>query len=528
MRSRASSKPPARAETDTPSWISDGKIHLEKLYPPLGLYWPNLAKASPQQTAFLLLDDLEALYGGAAGGGKSDALLAAALQYVDRPGYAALILRRTFAELALPDAIMARSKEWLVPHKSSGVTWNESSKTWTFPSGATLTFGYLERDDDVYRYQGSAYQFIGWDELTQFPEQPYVYMFSRQRRRKGSVIPIRVRAASNPGGVGHAWVLKRFPIAAGLTPGDREGRVFIPAKVYDNPGLDVDDYATTLSHLDATLRKQLLDGDWGAFEGAAFQHFDESIHCVPAFTPLPPWDRVEGMDFGLNNPTAWYLTLTDYDGNLVFADSYYRPALPSESAPVILQHRKPVSEGGRGWERRDDQGWGPRNVCYADPAIQHRTGGLTKWGAPATIETEFQEHGVDLIPGNNDPRVGYGRLRELIEPDPKRRFPLWHPRAGDTGSPRLFVVRDTCPELVEQLKAAPLQGIDKRHAGEMIDPKWEGKYGHGVAAARYIVSSRPGPTAEPEQEEPDPRRAFLNELEKREQQARQQPTLIDV
>lgn len=514
-RSQRSSKQPAKAPA-FPSWINvkTGKIDLGAAFPPLAKYWPNLATASAPQTAFLVLPDLEVLYGGSAGGGKSDALLAAALQYVDHPRYAALILRRTFAELALPEAIMATSKAWLT---GSDARWNESAKTWTFPSGATVTFGFLERDDDVHRYQGSAYQFVGWDELTQFPERPYTYLFSRMRRLKESTVPIRMRAASNPGGVGHAWVLKRFPIAAGLTPADREGRVFIPAKVYDNPGLDADEYVTTLGHLDETLRKQLMDGDWGAFEGAAFQHFDETIHCVPPFTPLPAWERVEGMDFGMNNPTAWYLTLTDYDGNLVFADSFYKPGLPSETAPVIRRYRKPVSVGGRGWETRDRDGWGSRNVCYADPSIQSRTGGLTKWGAPATIETEFQENGIDLILGNNDPRVGYARLRELVKPDPHRRFPLWHPRAGEYGSPRLFVVKDTCPELVEQLKAAPLQGIDKRHAGEMIDPKWEGKYGHATAAARYIVSSRPAATPEPEAEEIDPRRRFLLELEEREQ-----------
>ncbi len=485
---------------------------------------------SAPQAAFLLLDQIEALYGGAAGGGKSDALLAAALQYVDHPKYAALILRRTFAELALPEAIMATSKEWLA---RSDARWNEQEKTWRFPSGATLTFGYLEKADDVYRYQGSAYQFVGFDELTQFEEFVYTYLFSRVRRTIGhGDVPLRIRTASNPGGRGHTWVLKRFPIPTGgitRTPADCNGRIYIPAKVSDNPGFAPGEYEQTLSHLDETLRKQLLDGDWGAFEGAAFQHFDETTHCVPRFDELPPWDRFEGMDFGLNNPTAWYLVLSDYDGNLVFADSLYKAGLPSETAPIILRCRKPVSEGGRGWEPRDRDGWGNRNVCYADPSIQHRTGGLTRWGEPATIETEFLEQGIDLILGNNHPRTGYARLRELVEPDPARRFPLWHPKAGAYGAPRLYVVKDTCPELVEQLKSAPLQPIDKRHAGEMIDPKWEGSHGHAVAAARYTVLSRAAPSVEPEPEDDDPRRAFLKAVGKREQrEPGQQRTLIDV
>jgi len=527
MRSRSSSFKP-ESPSAIPSWINStqGTLDLGELYPPLRQYWPHLPTASPQQAAFLVLDCLEALYGGSAGGGKSDALLAGALQYVDHPKYAALILRRTFAELALPEAIMATSKEWLA---RSDAKWNEQEKTWRFPSGATLTFGYLEKSDDVYRYQGSAYQYVGYDELTQFEEFVYTYLFSRVRRTKDHDVPIRIRSASNPGGRGHAWVLKRFPILAGSTPADREGRIYIPAKAYDNPGLNVVEYEQTLSHLDETLRKQLMDGDWGAFEGAAFQRFDEATHCVPAFAELPPWDRFEFMDFGLNNPTAWYLCLADYDGNLIVADSFYKAGLPSETAPIILRCRKPVSEGGRGWEPRDRDGWGNRNVCYADPAIQHRTGGLTRWGEPATIETEFLDHGIDLILGNNHPRTGYARVRELIEPDGARKFPLWHPKAGQYGSPRLFVVKETCPELVEQLKAAPLQPIDKRHAGEMIDPKWEGSHGHSCAALRYGVLSRAAPSVEPEPEDEDPRRAFLKAATKREQrQLGQQRTLIDV
>jgi hypothetical protein len=110
----------------------------------------------------------EALFGGAAGGGKSDSLLMAALQYVDEPGYAAILFRRTYADLALPGAIMDRSKEWL---SGKGARWNEREKTWTFPSGATLSFGYLEHENDKYRYQGSEFQFAGFDDamLSQCP-----------------------------------------------------------------------------------------------------------------------------------------------------------------------------------------------------------------------------------------------------------------------------------------------------------------------------------------------------------------------
>lgn len=162
----------------------------------------------PKQKLFLDLDCLEAFYGGAAGPGKSSALLMAALKYVDVPGYAALLLRRTYADLSKPGALMDRAHQWL---HGSGAHWNEQKKIWTFPkSGATLSFGYLETENDKYRYQGAEYQFIGFDELTQFTDSQFTYLFSRLRRLKGSTIPIRMRAASNPGGEGAQWVQERF------------------------------------------------------------------------------------------------------------------------------------------------------------------------------------------------------------------------------------------------------------------------------------------------------------------------------
>ena len=219
---------------------------------------------TPRQAAFLLLDRQEAFYGGAAGGGKSDALLMAALQYVDTPGYAALLLRRTYADLSLPGALMDRAQAWL---GGTSATWQGQEKRWTFPSGASLTFGYCEAEGDIYRYQGSELQFIGFDELTQFTEAQYRYLFSRLRRLQGVNIPLRMRSASNPGGVGHEWVKQRF-----LIEGREQGRVFIPARLPDNPHLDQDEYRRSLSVLDPVTRAQLLDGDWTARQaGGLFQ-----------------------------------------------------------------------------------------------------------------------------------------------------------------------------------------------------------------------------------------------------------------
>ena len=212
-------------------------------------------KPTAKQQAFLLLNCLEALWGGAAGGGKTDALLMAALQWVDVPGYNALLLRRTFADLALPGAIMDRSHDWL---RGTAAEWNDREKTWTFPSGARLTFGYLQGDHDKYRYQGTELSFCGFDELTQFQEEQYTYLFSRLRRPEGSDVPLRMRSASNPGGVGHGWVYERFMpdlTAEAIEHRRKTGRIFIPARLEDNPYIDQAAYRRGLAELDDITRR---------------------------------------------------------------------------------------------------------------------------------------------------------------------------------------------------------------------------------------------------------------------------------
>lgn len=207
-----------------------------------------------RQAAFLVAHEREVLYGGAAGGGKSDALLMAALQWVEVPTYSALLLRRTYADLSLPGGLIPRSYEWL---QGTGATYNEQLHQWRFPSGAKIVFGYMEHANDVYRYQSSEFQFIGWDELTQILESQYTYLISRLRRGASALVPLRIRAASNPGGIGHDWVYNRF-----VAPGVPATRRYIPARLEDNPHLDRESYDRSLRELDDTLRDQLRYGKW--------------------------------------------------------------------------------------------------------------------------------------------------------------------------------------------------------------------------------------------------------------------------
>lgn len=224
--------------------------YLEPKKPPFCPEEPSLT-----QKVFLRTNAIEALFGGAAGGGKSSALLMSALQYVDVPGYSAILFRRTFADLSLPGALMDRFKTWI--DEMDGVHWNANSYVATFPSGARISFGYLNNTNDYLRYKGSEFQFIGMDEVTEIRESDYRYLFSRLRRPATgplSQVPLRMRAASNPA---PNWVRQRF-----IVEGLEKGRIFVPSKLTDNPGIDADSYRQALQALDPIERRRLEEGDW--------------------------------------------------------------------------------------------------------------------------------------------------------------------------------------------------------------------------------------------------------------------------
>lgn len=220
------------------------------------------------QRVFLRTNSIEALFGGAAGGGKSSALLMSALQYVDVPNYSAILFRRTFADLALPGALMDRFKTWMSVFDD--VHWNANSYVATFPSGARISFGYLNNTNDYLRYKGSEFQFIGMDEVTEIREADYRYLFSRLRRPASgplSTVPLRMRAASNPA---PNWVRQRF-----IVEGKQSNRIFVPSLLTDNPGIDAESYRQALSALDPVERRRLEFGDWWSTSlGSLFDRTD--------------------------------------------------------------------------------------------------------------------------------------------------------------------------------------------------------------------------------------------------------------
>jgi hypothetical protein len=283
----------------------------------------------PPQLEFLRLQDREALYGGAAGGGKSDALLMSAAQYVHVPSYSSLIIRKTYKDLALSGAIMDRALKWW--HGKWGIRWDNDDRVFTFPSGARITFGYLECENDKLRYQGAEIQHLAVDEATQLPEGRARYLMSRLRRKSGVDVPIRARFAANPGGIGHDWVYKGFV---------QEGAkgAFIQAFASDNPSIDQVEYATTLEVLDPITYKQLAKGLWIRDGGGLVygQFRDDRNYIEPAALPRLQYHML-GLDFGVKDQNA--LTVCgwrDHDPIIYVLKSYRLTGLSDDVADEVL------------------------------------------------------------------------------------------------------------------------------------------------------------------------------------------------
>jgi hypothetical protein len=280
------------------------------------------------QSVFLASDAYEALYGGAAGGGKSDALLFGGLRQVDHPAYKALILRRTFPELT---ELMDRAH---LVFSQIGGTWNEQKKRYTFPSGATVQFGYCESYKDVLQYQGQQFTYIGFDELGQVAEERvWTYLISRNRAAAPGLVK-QMRGSANPGGPGHAWIKRRFisqcpadgaTTSVTMRDGSTTTRAFVQAFLSDNPALmeHDPDYGSRLQNLPDLEYKWLALGDWDAGAGMAFGDLN-ARHKIPesAWQGIPDhWTVFGSFDWGFAHPFAFCLFAADEDGTAYLLDS---------------------------------------------------------------------------------------------------------------------------------------------------------------------------------------------------------------
>ena len=406
------------------------------------------------QTEFLAADEKDVLYGGAAGGGKSYAMLIDPLRYCHKKAHRALILRRSMPELR---ELIDKSRE-LYPKAFPGAKFREVEKIWNFPSGAKIEFGFLEKDADVYRYQGQAYSWIGFDEITHLPtEFGWNYLASRLRTTDPA-IKTYLRCTANPGGVGAHWVKKRYLESdepnKSFIGSDGLTRKFIPAKLMDNPYLAKDgEYERMLLSLPPIQRKQLLEGNWEVNEGAAFVEFDPSVHVVPPFDIPLHWERVKGIDYGYASESCCLWAAVDpQDKTLIIYRELYQKGLTGEALGAQITERE-----------REEY----RSIAgVLDTAAWARTG----YTGP-TIGEVLIKAGHKLRRADKNRIAGKVQIHEYLK------------QATPESRPRLQIF-NTCPDLIKELQSLPLSKSNP----EDVDTH---SSDHAYDALRYMIMSRP-------------------------------------
>lgn len=428
------------------------------------------------QTDFLAAPEQEVLYGGAAGGGKSYGLLADPMRYFDNKNFNGLILRRTNDELR---ELVWKSQE-IYPRAFPGAKWAEKKAQWTFPSGARLWLTYLEREEDVLRYQGQAFSYIGFDELTQHAT-PFAWNYMRSRLRTTDPdLPIYMRATTNPGGPGHAWVKRMFIdpsppntqfVATDIETGEPlvypEGhakagqplfyRRFIPATLRDNPYLYTEGaYEANLLSLPEMQRRQLLEGDWSIAEGAAFPEFRTSIHVVEPYEIPADWRRFRSCDYGYSSYSAvhWFAIDPAYETLVCYRELYVSKLTARDLAREILR-----------LERGENLQYG-----ILDSSCWH-----TRGQTGPSIAEEMISEGCRWRPSDRTAgaRVaGRNRLHELLKVD------------EESGRPGIMFFNH-CRQIIADLQVIPndpkgSDDIDSRYASD-----------HAYDSIRYAIMSRP-------------------------------------
>ena len=405
------------------------------------------------QTDFLAAPETDVLYGGAAGGGKSYAMLVDPLRFAHRAAHRALILRRSMPELR---ELIDKSRE-LYPRAFPGSKFREVEKIWTFPSGAKIEFGFLERDADVYRYQGQAYSWIGFDEITHLTtEFAWNYLSSRLRTTDSEITPY-MRCTANPGGAGATWVKKRYVSPSipneSFVGHDGLTRKFIPARLDDNPYLAEDGrYEQMLQALPDVQRRQLLEGNWDITEGAAFTEFDLDTHVITPFEIPIGWERVKGIDYGYASESACiWASVDSTDGTLIIYRELYRKGLTGVDLGQLITNMEledPYAVAG-----------------VLDTAAWSRTGTT----GPTVGET-LQRAGHKLRRADKNRVQGKIQIHEYLRIQP-------------SGRPKIQIF-NSCPNLIRELQSIPL---DKSNP-EDVDTHAPD---HAYDALRYLIMSRP-------------------------------------
>ena len=437
----------------------------------------------PKQKIFMSRPENEALYGGAAGGGKSDCAIVEALRQVHIPHYKGIILRKTYPQLS---ELIDRSSE-IYRRAFPKAKYNDTKHCWTFPSGAKIYFGAMQYTKDRTNYQGKRYDFIDFDELTQFTWDEYSYLFSRNRPN-GPGTRCYIRAQANPGGIGHGWVKERFITAAppmktiyedvkiampdGTTKIHRRSRIFVPSSVFDNKILmeNNPEYVASLASLPEKERNALLYGDWDSFSGQVFTEWRNNpegyesrlnTHVISPFRVPGSWSIYRGFDFGYAKPfsVGWYAV--DHDGRMYrIRELYGCTGVPNEGVkwdvPTIARKIKEI-------EKEDVNLKNKRIHGIADPSIFDESRG-------ESIAEMMEREGVYFEKGDNTRLPGKMQLHNRLVFD-------------DNGIPMLYVF-NTCKHFIRTFPELIYSQTDV----EDIDTTTED---HIYDECRYVAMTHP-------------------------------------
>lgn len=446
----------------------------------------------PQSLAVAAQFVTELMYGGARGGGKSDYLLGDFLQDVwQGEKWRGIMFRRSYPEL---EELIVRAKEIYIP---LGARYMVADKTFVFPTGATLKMRHVETESDCDKYQGHQYTWIGWDELTNWPNLKSYKKLKACLRSAAGVANKRIRCSANPGGVGHHEVKAYFvdPAPKGfelIENVDEDGnigtRMFIPSRVYDNKKLLANDpgYIARLREIGSPeLVRAWLEGDWNVITGAYFPEFRSDKHVVDPFEIPGHWLRFRSCDWGTASPfcVLWFAVSDGYqipngayipDGALVCYREWYGwngnvnqglrwPA--SRVAAGIVQRETPANDNG-GPGLREDVTYG-----VIDPSAYKQEGG------PSQAEV-MARHGAYFRKGDNNRKAGWNQVRERLcgqdgNPDVD----------NGVGTPMLYLFK-TCTHLIRTLPAL------QHDLNDPEDCDTDGE-DHAPDTLRYGLMSRP-------------------------------------
>ena len=419
-----------------------------------------------RQTIALTRSEREVLYGGARGGGKTDAGFAWLVEpaYINHPKYSALVVRRNADDLS--DWI-GRARRFYEPLKAS---FAGNPPVIKFPSGAVIRTGHLKDQNAFEKYRGHEYHKILIEELTQIPsEDDYENLISACRSTIPDLRP-QVFSTTNPGGVGHVWVKQRFVDCAEMKtfipnpddpPEKHLSRIFIPSTMDDNPVLMQNDpqYVASIENIkDEKVRAAWRYGSWDTFSGQYFDKWSDSKHIINDLTIPPNWHRYRGIDWGYSAPVCCVWVAVDPEGrHYIYRELYVKHHNPRQLANKILKmtdrHEKIIG-------------------TYADPSIWAKnlygTGDNAAQATAKSISQVFEECGLFCQQGNNDRLSGWAAFRDLM---------YW----DENMEPKLHVVKN-CENFI---KTVPMLVYDQ-HKGNGEDLDTLGP-DHAADAFRYVL-----------------------------------------